>query len=205
MQNKAFEEDPRDAWQRQSPDEHKIALELIRLRAGQLAVKARLQFFAVIGLVFAVVVFSIWRLLVSPHSLQRAGFALAAGWAVYAAIKACQSIWPSTLARDAGSLTCLAFSRNELQRQLKYLGKTGGNITGPLVFTVLIFIAPIALDNPGALAKGMPVLVLFVVWLVSFVFIGRRDRQKLREELDILNRLHSRRAAALRANGIISR
>ena len=121
MENEPSGRDPREIWQQQGPEKYKMSLEQLRLRAQQLALKMRLQFLAVSGLAVLIVAFDIWNFRSSPYSFQRAGFVLSAAWALYTLIQVGQNIWPSRLARDAGWLTCLAFSRGELQRQTQLL------------------------------------------------------------------------------------
>jgi preprotein translocase subunit YajC len=43
-----------------------------------------------------------------------------------------------------------------------------------------------SMDHPPLLMNFVPILVLLVLWFVVFFFIRRRDRQKLRRELEEL-------------------
>ena len=112
--------------------------------------------------------------------------------ALYSFIKAGQSIWPSALAKEAAPLTCLAFSRNELQRRINYAGNTWSGLAGPILFTLAVVVAPTLLHDikvPEQLPTGLPAIVLLVIWIVMSNVIGRRERKNLRREMDELNDL----------------
>jgi len=186
--------DPRETWQLQPSEEYKISLETLRLRSRQLAVRARFQFFGISGFVLALILFDVWSFQVNPYPLQRAGFLVAAGWALSALIKAGQRIWPSRLSQDAGWMTCLAFSRHQLQRQLNYFRHIWSGVAGAALATLVTMVAPGLVQiykTPRDFAKVLPVLVLLVIWLVTFVIMSRQQRQKLRHELDELGSLGS--------------
>jgi hypothetical protein len=184
--------DPKEIWQLQPSEEYKVSLEQLRLKSQQLVIKIRFQFIAISGTVLGLILFDIWNLHTSPYPLQRAGLLLAIAWAFSAFIQAGQSIWPTSLARDAEWVTCLAFSRNELQRRLKYSGYIWRGLAGPALFTLAVLLAPALLQvykTPADFPKMAPVLVLLVIWTAMFTIMKRRERQKLRREMDELNGL----------------
>ncbi|HEX3681323.1 MAG TPA: hypothetical protein VHU83_02190 [Bryobacteraceae bacterium] len=81
---------------------------------------------------------------------------------------------------------------NELQRKLNYSGDIGAMLVGPILFTFGVFVAPTLLQNcnsPEKLLKGVPAFVLLVIWAVMFYITRKRERQKLRREMDELNGL----------------
>jgi protein-S-isoprenylcysteine O-methyltransferase Ste14 len=184
--------DLKEIWQMQPSEEYKVSLELIRLRSRQLAVKTRLQFLTVSGMSLGLILFDLWNFHVSPNALQRGGFLLAAGWAGAALIQAGQSIWPSSLAKDAEWVTCLAFSRFQLERQLNYSRHIWPGLVGAALATVAAIAAPgleLIYKRPEQFPKILPVLVVLAIWTVMFIVIKRRERQKLRQEMGELDSL----------------
>lgn len=72
MQNDPSRENLKDIWQHQSPEEYKVSLQLIRLRAQELARKTRLQFFTVCTAALALIAFDVWNSKrVRCHSSER--------------------------------------------------------------------------------------------------------------------------------------
>ncbi len=88
MENEPSAKDPREIWQQQVLEKYKMSLEQLRLRAQQLAVKMHLRFLAVSGVGVSLIVFNVWNFKSSPYAFQRAGFVLAAAWALYTLIEA---------------------------------------------------------------------------------------------------------------------
>ena len=126
--------------------------------------------------------------------LQRIAFALAAAWALYVLIDAWRSIKPETLAGEAGYESCLSYALNELERNLKYSGRSGLTQAGLILFTIGVCVAPFVhhfLSNPEQIGKSTPVLTLLVIWIVALIVIEGRKRQKLRGEISELSGLSS--------------
>ncbi len=151
-----------------------------------------LQFFTAGGMSVGLILFDLWNFHVSPNALQRGGFLLAAGWAVSALIQAGQSIWPGSLARDAEWATCLAFSRYQLERRLSYSRHSWPGLAGATLATLAAIVAP-GLEQiykrPEQFTKILPVLVVLTIRAVIFIVMRRRERQKLRREMDELQSL----------------
>jgi hypothetical protein len=192
--------DPREAWQLQPSEEYKMSLEQLRLKSQQLVIKIRFQFVAISGTVLGLILFDAWTFHMSPYPLQRAGYLLAIGWAFSAFTQAGQSIWPSSLSREAEWVTCLAFSRHELQRRLKYSSYIWRGLAAPALFTVAVGMAPALLQTyktPADFPKMAPVLVLLVIWAVMFTVMKRRERRKLRQEMEELESLGNEPSQAL--------
>lgn len=179
-------------WRQQPPEEYKVSLKLIRFKAEQLARKTRSKFVANCGIAVALIVFDIWNFVSSPLLLQRIAFALAAAWALYVLIYAWRSIKPETLAEEAGYESCLSYALNELERNLKYSGRSGLTQAGLILFTLGICVAPFVhqlLSNPGQIGKSRPVLTLLLIWIVALIIMETRQRQKLRREISELSGL----------------
>ncbi len=184
--------DPQNIWQNQTTEPFKMSANDLRLRAQQHQKKARLkaQFSIVTGLILFV--FFGWQTfpIVRGGLLPRMGLGLISLWALYFAYQAYKGIRPGRLAPDAALDTTLDSYRSALEKQGDYARHIWWKTGLPFCFLGLALVVVPGLiqsmDHPPLLMNFVPILVLLVLWFVVFFFIRRRDRQKLRRELEEL-------------------
>lgn len=185
--------DPRKIWQDQPKETTPMSLNEIRHRVQELQAKSRWGALTWIVLGLALSVMFAGTAAKGPNGLPRLGWAILSIWGLWGAFQAYKWIWPRTLASDANWSTSADFYRRELERKRDY-GRHIWIRSGLwLCFLGLaLVVAPgliAAIQSPRLLLNMAPFFLLMAIWIISFFFLRKREREKLRREIDELERL----------------
>jgi hypothetical protein len=164
-----------------SPDE-------IRLKAHERRQKARIEALFAIATGLLLCALFARTFLRAEELLPRMGWGLLSLWGIYFAYQAYKWIWPARLARGATAGESLEYYRNELERRHKYSAHIWRRAGLTFCFLGLaMVIVPVLIQSvktPGVLLGLLPFFALLIVWLTTFLFLRKRNQEKLLKELD---------------------
>ena len=190
FRTKEFSNEPQNIWKSQTTEAFKMSADQLRRKADERQDKARFEAGYSVAAGLAVCAFFAWTSIRPNEMLTRIGAGVLSLWGIYYAYQAYQSFRQKRLAPDATLNTTVQVYRSALEQQRDY-GRNVWRRAG-LPFCILgvaLGLAPAmvrSIEAPREMVRFVPVLVLFVVWLVVFFFVRKRRRERLQQEIDEL-------------------
>lgn len=171
-------------WKDQPTETAPMSAEAIRLRAADYQARTRRRFIIKLtACILAAAYFLGYVVWLSPNGIMRAGWGICAVAAVWMAFQL-RGRWPAALPRDDASATALLDYHRALVLRQKLRVPSLVVAIGPMMLGVLVAVAGLAVRaGPAPLANWAPIGALFVVWLVAFWFVLRRQNRRLEREL----------------------
>lgn len=174
-------------WKGQETETQPMSVEAIRLRAADYQARTRRRFIIKLAAcTLAAVYFLGYVVWLSPNAIMRAGWgicAIAAAWMAFQL----RDRWPAALPRDDVSATALLDYHRALVLRQKLRVRSLVVAIGPMLLGVVVAVVGLAVRaGPTPLANWAPIGALFVVWLVAFWFVLRRQNRRLERELAAL-------------------
>ncbi len=127
---------------------------------------------------------------VSPAAMVtvRLGLGLLSLWSLYSGYKVYKALWPGATDSDADWKTTLHAYGQHLENRLDYSQNIW--VKSGLVWCfagIALVVTPELVQNIASpsrlLARLAPLFALLVLWLVIFIYRGRRNRTALRQEI----------------------
>ncbi len=170
-----------------------MSVDEIRHKAQQHYTTARLKAFS--GMMFGILLCFcfVWAFARAHDVVQRLGWGLLSLWGIYYSYQVYRWIWPGRLMPDAEANTSLEFYRSALERQRNYdrhLWRRSG--LGFCFLGLAIVLVPPLIKSLGSLRlllNFVPFSVLLIVWLATFLYTRKRNRQKLEKQIEQLRSL----------------
>ncbi len=182
--------DPRNIWQDQPTEPFKISADKLRRKAQKSEKKARFE--AIYSIIIGLILFVFFAAACARGGdvVPRLGFGLLSLWSLYFAYYAYKRIWPRRPAPDSTLNTTLQSYRSRLEKRRDYVRHIWRRSGLPFCFLGLaLIVAPELIKSiaaPRLLLNVAPVLTLFAIWLVMFLFMRKRNREKLQREIEEL-------------------
>lgn len=119
----------------------------------------------------------------------RMGLGLLSFWCICAPFLMYKWIWPGRLAPDATLNTTLQSYRNELEKRRDFSRRIWLVLTPYFVGVAMVGVPALisALGNPREfLLNSLPLFVLLAIWLPIFLYLRKRRRGRLQQEIEQL-------------------
>jgi hypothetical protein len=128
-----------------------------------------------------------WAAFNAHGALAGAGWGILSLWCAYFGYHSYHWLWPHPLAEDAAFGPSLLFYRTELERRRDYFHHEWLRSGLPFCFLGLgLVVVPPLIRSPWLWPNGLPFFVLLAGWLVAYIRLRARGRQKLQQEIDAL-------------------
>jgi uncharacterized membrane protein YfcA len=186
------ENDAKNIWKSQTTEAYKMSADLLRHKLEQRRNSARFEAAKSIASGLIVFGFFAWAFIRYAELLPRIGCAVLCLWGAYLALQGFKSL-QKRMVSDAPLNPTLQSYRSELENQRDYARHIWRKAGLPfcLLGASLVILPRViqSIHSSRLLESFLPLLVLFLVWLVVFFFVRRRRQQNLQHEIDQLRML----------------
>jgi len=194
MQNDLPENGVRTIWLNQPTEKPTMISKLIEQRSRTLRAKTRRGLIGTVtGPLAAGIFYAIsMRAFPAQRQVLQPPFAFALAWSLAGFYFLNRGMWSAVMPGDLGLNTGLEVCRREVERQRDLARRILVWTLGPAMLATATFVLALALVPPGVrgiIPKALPMLIVLVVWLVSFFVIRSREQRELQRELDELKDL----------------
>ena len=194
MQNDSPENGVRTIWLNQPTEKPTMISKLIEQRSRKLRAKTRSGLLGTVGGPLTAGIFYWYSMRAFPGLRQvlQPPFAFAFAWGLAGLYFLNRGMWSAVKPGDLGLNTGLEVCRLEVERQRDLRRRSLVWSFGPVMLATATFVLALALVPPGVrgiIPKALPMLIVLVVWLVSFFVIRSREQRELQRELDELKDL----------------
>jgi hypothetical protein len=194
MQNDSPENGVRTIWLNQSTEKPAMISKLIEQRSRTLRAKTHRGLLGTVGGPLTAGIFYWYSMRAFPglREVLQPPFAFALAWGLAGLYFLNRGMWSAVMPGDLGLNTGLEVCRLEVERQRDLVRRSLVWSFGPAMLATATFILALALVSPGVrgiIPNGLPLLIVLVVWLVSFFVIRSREQRELQRELDELKDL----------------
>ncbi len=194
MQNDSPENGVRTVWLNQPTEKPTMISKLIEQRSRTLRAKTRKGLIGTVAGPLAAGFFYAYSMKAFPALRQvlQASFAFAVAWGLAGLYFLNRGMWSAVTPGDVGLNTGLEVCRLEIERQRDLVRRSLVWSFGPTMLAIATFILALALVSPGArgiIPNALPLLIVLVVWIVSFFVIRLRQQREFQREIDELKDL----------------
>jgi FtsH-binding integral membrane protein len=194
MQNDSPENRVRTIWLNQPTEKPTMISKLIEQRLRKLRAESRRGLIGTVagplgaGFLYAysMKAFPALRQVLQPS------FAIAVAWGLAGVYFLNRGVWSAVMPGDLGPNTGLEACRLEVERQRDRVRRSLVWLFGPVMLAAATFILALALVSTRKLdifSKGLPFLLVMVVWIVSWFVIRSREQRALQREIGELKAL----------------
>jgi hypothetical protein len=180
------EKDPKSIWQNQPAEESHMALDRIMQRkVNALHDKTRFELLGNILVPIITAAISGWWIVHFSGAIERFTFGAILLWAAAGLYFISRGMGGSAFPSDAGVESSLEFYRREIASRQALQNRVMLWSFGPLVTVIVVSVVELArLSMIANHFKDMlPVLSLFVIWVISFLFLKIRRERELQGEI----------------------
>ncbi len=194
MKNDSPENGVRTVWLNQPTEKPTMISKLIEQRSRTLRAKTRRGLIGTVTGPLAAGIFYAYSMRAFPALRQvlQPPFAFALAWGLAGFYFLNRGMWSAAKPGNLGLNTGLEVCRLEVERQRDLVRRTLVWTFGPAMLATATFILALALVPPGVrgiIPNALPLLIVLVVWLVSFFVLRSREQRELQRELDELKDL----------------
>jgi hypothetical protein len=188
MQNDSPEKGLRTVWLNQPLETTKMTLKLMEYRSRELRAKTRRKLMgSVAGPLTAAMLYGYsMREFAGLRPVLQASFAFALTWSLAGLYFLNRGMWSEAMPGDAGLSTGLEFCRREIERQRDLVHRFLLWSFGPITVAIGTFVVVLGLVG-GIFPKGLPFLLVVVVWMVLWFVMRLREQRGLQREIEELN------------------
>jgi hypothetical protein len=184
-------DDPKTIWRSQSIEESAMTLEQIRQKARELHSKTRRELLGtltgplIVAFCYVFCIKGFPTLQKTLHPL----FAFALVWSFAGVYFLNRGKWSVPMPGDTGFSAGVEFCRREIERRRDHFRRILLWGFGPvLMATGTIILALAVAAGNEVFTKGMPFVMLVIVWIAGYFFVVRlRQQREFQREIDELN------------------
>ena len=188
------ENDPRKIWQDQPKEISTVTLKMIRMKVQDLHAKTRRNMLGIWAGPLAVGGFSAYgiKLVHGVFPVLEVTFVIAIVWSLAGVYFFSRGMWSAAMPGDAALSTGIEFYRREIERHRALYGRVLLWSLGPIVLALAAFILFLVIVGRGEIfTKGLPFLILIVIWFGAYFFLRMRAWRDLQREIDDLKDIES--------------
>ena len=194
MQNDSPENGVRTIWLNQPTEKPTMISKLIEQRSRTLRAKTRRGLIGTVtGPLAAGIFYAIsMRAFPAQRQVLQPPFAFALAWSLAGFYFLNRGMWSAVMPGDLGLNTGLEVCRLEVERQRDLARRILVWTLGPAMLATATFIFALALLPPGVrglIRNALPLLIVLVVWIISFFVIRLRQQREFQREIDELKDL----------------
>ena len=191
MRNDFSGDDPKTVWRSQSIEATTMTLEKIRQKARELHSKTRRELLGTLTgplIVTCCYVFCA-KEFPSLQEVLHPVFAFALVWSLAGVYFLNRKKWSGPIPGDTGFSAGLEFCRREIERQRDHFRRLLLWGFAPVLIAIgTIILSLVAVAGKEVFPKGMPFLMLVVVWIAGYFFVVRvRQQREFQREIGELN------------------
>ena len=191
MQNDSPETSVKTKWLNQPTEKPIMISKLIEQKSRELRTRTRRGLMGTVTAPLAAGILYAYSMKSFPALRQvlQPPFLFAVAWGLAGVYFLNRGMWSATMPGDLGLKTGLEACRLEIARQRDLARRVLVWTFAPLMLAVATFVLALTLIPPrgrGIFPNGLPLLIVLVVWIVSFFVLRSREQRKLKREIDEL-------------------